>query len=268
VQALREFYENDANKRRTGRDLAQPQIISLSMMNITSKDLILEVGCGGGALLREIDRRGAIAIGVDISIGQIKYAKDQLKSGHAIVCDAAYLPLREGQFTKCFAIEILEHVQNPSKMMNEIDRILKCDGELTIVVPNNKNWFMHRILQGYFCEAFYDYGHLHDFSSIEKLAPFLKSFKISMVKESDVPTIPMRCIIALFFRCFNKISRYQKANVIPTKKHCKNTSMRLLTYEKHLLSLMPRLPLHLIIKLKKNEDTRRQEYLGKGVSAL
>lgn len=254
--ALREFYEKDADKRHAGRNLAQPQAISMSMVNVSCDDLILELGCGAGALLQEIDRRGAIAIGVDLSIGQIKCAKGRSRSGHAIVSDAAYLPFRDGQFTKCFAVEILEHVQNPGQMVSEISRVLKSDGELIIVVPNDKNWFIHRILQGYFREAFYDYGHLHDLSSLEKLEPLFEDFKILMVRENNVPTMPMQGLIGQLLRSFNKISKHRKDNVISTKDDQEDKYTRLLTYEKHFFSIVPKLTLHLIIKLKKNDGAR------------
>lgn len=254
--ALREFYEKDAVKRHAGINLAQPQAISLSMVNVSCEDIILELGCGGGGLLQEIDRRGAIAIGVDLSIGQIRYAKGRSKSGHAIVSDATYLPFRAGQFTKCFAVEILEHVQNPGQTVNEISRVLKNDGELIIVVPNDKNWFIHRILQGYFREAFYNYGHLHDLSSLEKLEHLFEGFKILTVKENNVPTMPMQGLIGQLLRSFDKISKHRKDNAISTKNDREDKYTRLLTYEKHLFSIVPKLTLHLIIKLRKNGGAR------------
>lgn len=248
---MKEFYDLDSRRRCAGSEIAQTHKLSLGIMGIDREDVVLEVGCGGGALLSKINM--TVAVGLDISETQIKYAKTHLQDAFLIVGDAERLALKDNVFTKCFAVEILEHVQNPGQMMKEIRRVLKDNGELIIVVPNDKNWFIHRILQGYFREAFYDYGHLHDFSSLEKLKPLLKGFKILMARENSAPTIPMRGIIDQLLRGFSKISKRQEANVIPTKKDHENTYTHLLFSKKRFLSIAPKLTLHFIIKLKKNE---------------
>jgi ubiquinone/menaquinone biosynthesis C-methylase UbiE len=251
VSSVRDFYEKDASKRGAGRSMEKTQVISLSMLNISCSDIVLEIGCGGGALLSEIKRRGATAIGVDISINQVKYANKQLRNVDVIVCDAAYLPFRNNHFTQCFAIEVLEHVQNPSAVMNEIHRVLENNSELIIVVPNDRNWFIHRILEGHFSAAFYDYGHLHDFSSIKKITPFLKGFEFLTARENIVATIPLNSILSQLFRIFYRVLN-QKNNLTPTKKYPRDdVTNRLPSIRQHFLFISPKLALHLIIKLKK-----------------
>lgn len=252
----KKFYELDASKRCAGGRLAQTHKLSLSMMSLAHKDVVLEVGCGGGALLSKINMTESIAVGLDISEMQIKYAKTHLQGVFLLVGDAEQLPLKDNTITKCFAIEILEHVRKPDETMKEIRRVMKDDGELIIVVPNDRNWFIHRILQGYFREAFYDYGHLHNFSSIEKLESLFKGFKILMVRENNEPTMPMRGIISRFFQGFQMTPTRKKVNASPIKKDRESTYPRLLTYEKRFLSIAPKLTLHLIIKLKKTDDAQ------------
>lgn len=251
---MKEFYDLDSRRRCAGSEIAQTHTLSLEIMGIDREDVVLEVGCGGGALLSMINVTGAVAVGLDISEIQIKYTKTHLQNALLIVGDSERLPLKDNVFTKCFAVEVLEHVQNPGQIMKEIRRVLIDNGELIIVVPNDKNWFIHRILLGYFRAAFYDYGHLHDFSSIGKLEPFLKGFKVLMVRETNVPTIPISGIIGQLLRVFNKISKSQEANVIPTRKNHENAYTHLLTYYNRFLSIVPKLTLHLIIKLKKNDE--------------
>ncbi len=251
MSSLREYYEKDANKRGAGRSMEKTHVISLSMLNISCEDIVLEIGCGGGALLSEIKRKGATAIGVDLSISQVRHAKEQSKNADVVVCDAACLPFRNNYFTQCFAIEVLEHVQNPSAVMNEIYRVLENNSELIIVVPNDKNWFVHRILEGHFSAAFYNYGHLHDFSSIEKITPFLKGFEFLTARENIVATIPLNSILSQLFRIFYRILN-QKNNLTPTKKYSRDdVTIRLSSIRQHFLFISPKLALHLIIKLKK-----------------
>jgi len=249
VSSLREYYEKDSNKRGAGRSLENTQVISLSMLNISCEDIVLEIGCGGGSLLSEIKRKGATAVGVDLSIRQVKYVKDRLKNVDVVVCDAAYLPFRNNHFTQCFAIEVLEHVQNPSAVMSEIHRVLENNSELIIVVPNDRNWFIHRVLEGHLSAAFYDYGHLHDFSSMEKIMPFLKDFEFLTAKENIVATNPMNSILSQLSRFLYQISN-QKNNVGPTKYHKDDGNIRWQFISQRFLLISPKLTLHLIIKLK------------------
>lgn len=254
--SLKEFYESDARRRHTGIALTQLHMMSLSMLDIKEKEVVLEIGCGAGTLLSEVVKKGAIAVGLDISENQIKYAKRPVQDLFVVVANAEKLPFKDKVFSKCLAIEVLEHVLDPNQMIEGICRVLKDDGKLIIVVPNDRNWFIHRILQGYFREAFYDYGHLHAFSSLEKLKSLLKDFKILTVRENNEPTVPMKGIISRFFQGFHMISTRQKANTHPTKKDRESTYTRLLTYEKLFLSIAPKLTLHLIIKLKKNDGAQ------------
>jgi len=241
----REFYEIDAFRRRAGKNLAQTHKISLSMMDINCNDVVLEVGCGGGALSSEINKEAGLTVGLDLSHTQIRHARSYFgKSIHFIIGDAEKLPFRDHAFTKCFAIEILEHVQNPSQMVKEIHCVLKDCGELLIVVPNDRNWLLYRFFGGYFHEALYDYGHLHDFSSLDRLCPLIKGFKICAFKEYKAPTIPMMYQINLLIQSSRKIF---KASQKKPQSQYKSEGI----FQKRFFSIMPKLTLHLVIKLKK-----------------
>jgi cyclopropane fatty-acyl-phospholipid synthase-like methyltransferase len=225
----------------------------LDLLNITQNEIVLEIGCGAGALLTEAAEKGATVIGIDISNNQIKYAKSSFPNLFVAVASAEKLPISNGVVSKCFAIEVLEHVQNPDQLLAEIYRVLKDDCELIIVVPNDKNWFINRIIQGNFRDAFYDYGHLHDFSSPKKLASLLTGFKVIKVTRNAVPLIPVLGIMSRLFRSRNKIQKpkYQAKNVIVPVNIHDDMFARFLTLEKRLSLIVPKLTLHLIIKLKK-----------------
>jgi len=225
---LREFYERAyAYRRCAGSSLAETHNISLSIASIGQKDAVLEVGCGAGSLLAQISKRAATTVGLDVSGFLIIHAKRRSPDMSLVVGDAQALPFRSDVFTKCFAVEVLEHVPFPDLLTKEIHRILKDDGEAIIVVPNDRNWRVYRIFQGHLREAFYNYGHLHDLSTPEKLKPFIKDYSILAIKENKAFLIPTRRIMALLFTRIAKIKFDRK------------------------LSFLPRLTLHLIIKLRK-----------------
>ena len=79
---------------------------------------VLDVGCGN-------NKRGTI--GIDITKTPIV----------DIVCDASDLPFADKTFDGCYAYALLEHVDNPPKVLTEIHRILKSEGWLKILVPTD-----------------------------------------------------------------------------------------------------------------------------------
>lgn len=52
-----------------------------------------------------------------------------------IVCDVCDMPFPDNSFDAVFLIEVLEHVHNPPKALNEIYRVLKPGGKLIFSVP-------------------------------------------------------------------------------------------------------------------------------------
>jgi len=245
----KEFYEVEACKRCAGRMLAQAHKASLSLMQIVPQDIFLDVGCGGGAVLHEVAGKGATSVGLDISITQIKYAKTSRLQLFLVVADAESLPFRDNVFTKALAIEVLEHVPNPIRTVTEMYRVLRDCGEAIIVVPNDKNWFIHRILEGRVCEAFHKFGHLHDLSSIEKLRPILQNFEILRMEESRVRSTPLTHVFHLFCQKLLKIHADQTQRKARLKLARYRSDLRNLKRISRFFAAS--LALHSIIKLRK-----------------
>ncbi len=247
AKGLKEFYEKDACTRHAGSELTMVHEVSLNMADIHFHDIVFEVGCGGGALLSEISKKCSLTVGFDVSETQIKYAKRRCGNALLVVGDAGRLPFRDNVFTKGFAIEVLEHLPNPSNVVADTHRVLRQGGELIIVLPNDRNWFVHRVLQGEIHAAIYDYGHLHDFSSVEKLQPILKGFKVSASEENKVSVFPLFQIARMIVRTLDSTGVTPSSTENPTTSHT-----RLYAYLKSILRrLAPKLTLHLVIKVKK-----------------
>ena len=54
--------------------------------------------------------------------------------------DVQYLPFRKDEFDTIVCLEMLEYVDSPQTALNEIKRVLKCNGTLIVSTP-----FMHRM---------------------------------------------------------------------------------------------------------------------------
>lgn len=107
---------------------------------------ILDAGCGDGGMLAEIkDLYPNIEpYGVDISKSGCKIAK---KRGIDVkVADLNdKIPFKDDFFDFIIGHEIIEHLVDPDKFLEESARVLKKGGYLILTTPNLAAWY-HRIL--------------------------------------------------------------------------------------------------------------------------
>ena len=95
---------------------------------------ILEVGCGmGGFLVALILERDVSIIGVDLEKDYLKITKLRGKRYglrlDIIQAVGENLPLRDGYFDLVVMFDVLEHVQNPFKVLYEVSRVMKVNGK-------------------------------------------------------------------------------------------------------------------------------------------
>ena len=93
----------------------------------------LDVGCGTGATLDELSRRGEV-VGVDVEPLALAFCRER---GHArLVCaSAAALPFGANTFGAVVALDVLEHIEGDRAALSEIGRVLQPGGLLYLTVP-------------------------------------------------------------------------------------------------------------------------------------
>ncbi len=91
---------------------------------------ILDIGCGGGLLTNFLASHGHKVFGIDQSSKSLEVAKekDLTKSVMYKTADAAALPFEKESFDVVSAMDLLEHVQDPSSVIKEASRILRPGG--------------------------------------------------------------------------------------------------------------------------------------------
>lgn len=102
---------------------------------------ILEVGCGRGATLLELARRGATVTGLDYSEEALAVCRG-LESRNAITgralfvkADARVLPFPPESFDFVFSVGLIEHFPDPLPVLAEQRRVLRPNGYLLVQVP-------------------------------------------------------------------------------------------------------------------------------------
>jgi SAM-dependent methyltransferase len=98
------------------------------------KGFVFEDGCGVGAYLEHLSRDAHQAVGLEIEF--VRAAEAHNKNSQIVNGAGEQLPLPNAFFDLILSHEVLEHVQDDRKSMEEIIRTLKPGGRLVLFVPN------------------------------------------------------------------------------------------------------------------------------------
>jgi 2-polyprenyl-3-methyl-5-hydroxy-6-metoxy-1,4-benzoquinol methylase len=142
-----EFYKKNKRYAETLRDSdprqfqALPQIYSTrsfyekyeqALCGIRSADtIILDVGCGVGQVVRSLVEAGYKAHGVEVSETNLALAREHPGEFH--LYDGSTLPFADHAVG---AFNVLEHVENPVALLDEMTRVLRPGGRIIISSPN------------------------------------------------------------------------------------------------------------------------------------
>jgi SAM-dependent methyltransferase len=103
---------------------------------------VLDVGCGGGAMLRAIGRRGsARLVGVEVSAGAVRAIEEAGFEGARVDLEEGKLPFPSGSFDTVLCYDVFEHLFSPELLLAEIHRVLRPEGRAFLCVPNSLNGF-------------------------------------------------------------------------------------------------------------------------------
>lgn len=113
-------------------------LLILDRLQLTGRDRLLEVGCGGGAFLHRALESGCSATGVDHSAEMVRLARDvnraAIRTRRLDVAegDAASLPVATGCFTACACTNVFNFFPDPLLVLREMHRALGPGGRLAI----------------------------------------------------------------------------------------------------------------------------------------
>jgi ubiquinone/menaquinone biosynthesis C-methylase UbiE len=104
---------------------------------------VLDVGCGTGALLDQLQACSAEVWGLDISYEALQYCALRGHK-HLIRADAAHVPFPSAAFDVVTAIGVIEHLEDDQAFLLEIKRLLKPDGSFILLTSSFPClWSMH-----------------------------------------------------------------------------------------------------------------------------
>jgi 2-polyprenyl-3-methyl-5-hydroxy-6-metoxy-1,4-benzoquinol methylase len=137
-------------KRRRGRHLLSEYLGrfgplrelaagSVMWLDASRKGRLLDVGCGSGAFLAHMRDLGWEVQGLEPDPAAADVAKTRY--GLEVVC----APLEEANiapesFDVVTLSHVIEHVHDPVALLRECGRVLRGDGIMVMVTPNNRSW--------------------------------------------------------------------------------------------------------------------------------
>jgi SAM-dependent methyltransferase len=105
---------------------------------------VLDVGCGGGLFLGELQRRGARVIGLDNSAEAARAAWEQNRV-KVLLGDFTRAPLAPGSCAVITMFHLLEHLPDPKAFLRSARELLQPGGRLVVQTPNLDCW-QYRLL--------------------------------------------------------------------------------------------------------------------------
>lgn len=157
----------------------------IDALNPRPKELILDLGCGTGYYTKEILRKGAKVIAVEYSSNYLNQARNFVgnnKNAKFIRSSATDLPFDNDTFNKVLFTEVIEHVPDYEKTLQEIKRVLKPKGIAVVTTPSrhspmNMAYGLKRTIKGYRFNE-----HVREFSKPELINLLRKYFIIKGFK--------------------------------------------------------------------------------------
>ena len=98
-----------------------------------SDPLILDFGCGGGALLTELSEYGKV-IGLDSSHVALSYCRKKAQK-NLVLNNGHKLPFKNNTFEMIICLDVIEHLENDTKFLKQISEVLKKDGYIFLMAP-------------------------------------------------------------------------------------------------------------------------------------
>jgi 2-polyprenyl-3-methyl-5-hydroxy-6-metoxy-1,4-benzoquinol methylase len=189
-------------------------IVDAINKNIPPGEHVLDVGCGNGIISRAVAVLGYEVTAIDTSEKTIRQASSgNLANVNFVVVPAGEFTPEHGKYSAIICSEVLEHLGDPSALLEALNKSLKDNGILLVTVPNGrgprelfvtrpvqylqkKNNIFWRVLKGFKKLLGYrgttvqssadDLTHLQFFtrSSLSRLA-VSNGFEITVIKKTN-----------------------------------------------------------------------------------
>ena len=109
----------------------------IEMMDCSNTDKVLEIGIGTGSSFQYYPKETNV-IGIDISPDMLRLAtkkieKNKYNNKYISMMNGEFLSFADNTFDKVVAMYVISVTENPKKLIEEMKRVCKDDGDIFIV---------------------------------------------------------------------------------------------------------------------------------------
>jgi ubiquinone/menaquinone biosynthesis C-methylase UbiE len=121
--------------------------VDFDRLGLVTGERLLDLGCGGGRHAFEAMRRGARVVALDYSAAELKdvgaVSAAMVQAGEVtdavwagvVNGDALDIPFPDASFDRIITSEVLEHIWDDERAIEELVRVLRPGGRLAVTVP-------------------------------------------------------------------------------------------------------------------------------------
>lgn len=99
---------------------------------------VLDLGCGEGATLYHLGKPGG-AVGVDLFPKKIAFARSAVPECRFVAASVYELPFEAGAFDHLLVRDVIHHLEDPARFIDECARVLAPQGRVDVLEPCRYN---------------------------------------------------------------------------------------------------------------------------------
>ncbi|RJP67058.1 MAG: SAM-dependent methyltransferase [Ignavibacteriales bacterium] len=139
---------------------------------------VLEVGCGTGRWLADLNLPNTLTIGLDRSRNMITQARQNKISVPYVNGDAISIPVKDSSFDFVYCVNAIHHFSSTLLFINEANRILKKNGILAIIGfdPHDEDneWYVYEYFENIFKNDLSRYPSWNSLKTMSKNLGFIQ----------------------------------------------------------------------------------------------
>lgn len=152
---------------------------------VSASDVLLDVGCGAGAATLFAANRGAHVIFSDVVETKVESLRQRVaatpaRQAQGLVSDTDPLPLADATASRVVALEMLEHVADPGKVLGELVRVGQPGALYLLAVPDARGEQMQKSFAP--ASYFKAPNHIHIFER-EEFAQLIRDAGLSIEQQ-------------------------------------------------------------------------------------